>query len=93
MRINDKMKLRNVAGENIILMQNADGTDMTRVVALNESALLLYNRLIGREFELDDVVHALVDEYEVSEDDARKDAEAWVAEMKKNALVWECGNA
>ena len=87
MRINDKMKLRNVAGENIILMQNADGTDMTRVVALNESALLLYNRLIGREFELDDVVHALVDEYEVSEDDARKDAEAWVAEMKKNALV------
>ncbi len=87
MRINDKMKLRNVAGENIILMQNADGTDMTRVVALNESALLLYNRLIGREFELDDVVHALVDEYEVSEADARKDAEAWVAEMKKNALV------
>ena len=87
MRINDKMKLRNVAGENIILMQNADGTDMTRVVALNESALLLYNRLMGREFELDDVVHALVDEYEVSEADARKDAEAWVAEMKKNALV------
>lgn len=87
MRINDKMKLRNVAGENIILMQNADGTDMTRVVALNESALLLYNRLMDREFELDDVVHALVDEYEVSEDDARKDAEAWVAEMRKNALV------
>lgn len=87
MRINNKMKLRNVAGENIILMQNADGTDMTRVVALNESALLLYNRLMGREFELDDVVHTLVDEYEVSEDDARKDAESWVAEMKKNALV------
>ena len=87
MRINDKMKLRNVAGENIILMQNADGTDMTRVVALNESALLLYNRLMGREFEQDDVVHTLVDEYEVSEDDARKDAESWVAEMKKNALV------
>lgn len=87
MRINDKMKLRNVAGENIILMQNADGTDMTRVVALNESALLLYNRLMGREFELDDVVHTLVDEYEVSEADARKDAESWVAEMKKNALV------
>lgn len=87
MRINDKMKLRNVAGENIILMQNADGTDMTRVVALNESALLLYNRQIGREFELDDVVNALVDEYEVSEADARKDAEAWVAEMRKNALV------
>ena len=26
-------------------------------------------------------------EYEVNEADARKDAEAWVAEMKKNGLV------
>ena len=87
MRINDKMKLRNVAGENIILMQNADGTDMTRVVALNESALLLYQRLMGRDFEVDDVVRVITDEYEVNEADARKDAEAWVGEMKKNALV------
>lgn len=87
MRINDKMKIRTVAGENIVMMQSADGTDMTRVVALNESALLLYNRLSGRDFELDDVVHVLTDEYEVAEADARKDAEVWVADMKKNGLV------
>ena len=87
MRINERMKVRNVAGENIVIMQGADGTDMTRVVALNESALLLYNALMGREFELDDVVRLLVDEYEVDEEAARKDAEAWVSDMKKNNLV------
>ena len=87
MRINDKMKIRTVAGENIVMMQSADGTDMTRVVALNESALLLYNRLSGRDFELDDVARVLTDEYEVAEADARNDAEAWVADMKKNGLV------
>ena len=87
MKINDNLKVRTVAGENIVMMQGVDGTDMTRVVALNESALLLFNRLSGREFEVDDVVRVLTDEYEVNEADARKDAEAWVDEMKKNALV------
>lgn len=87
MRINDKMKVRTVAGENIVIMQDASGSNMTRVVALNESALLLYNALAGREFEVDDIVRLLTEEYEVNETDARKDAEAWVSEMKKNALV------
>ena len=74
MKINDKMKIRTVAGENIVIMQDANGSDMTRVVALNESALLLYNQLMGQEFEVDDVVRMLTDEYEVNEADARKDA-------------------
>ena len=64
MKINDNLKVRTVAGENIVMMQGVDGTDMTRVVALNESALLLFNRLSGREFEVDDVVRVLTDEYE-----------------------------
>lgn len=88
MRINDKAKVRTVAGENIVMMQNTDGTDMTRVIALNESALALYNKLAGHEFEIDDVVRVLTDEYEVNESDARKDAEAWVTDMKKNSLVF-----
>lgn len=87
MKINDNLKVRTVAGENIVMMQGVDGTDMTRVVALNESALLLFNRLSGCEFEVDGVVRVLTDEYEVNEADARKDAEAWVDEMIKNALV------
>lgn len=87
MRINDKMKVRSVAGENIVMMQGVNGTDMTRVVALNESALLLYNALIGRDFEIDDVVRIMVDEYEVDEEVARKDAVAWVDDMKKSNLV------
>ena len=87
MRINEKMKVRTVAGENIVMIQGVEGTDMTRVVALNESALLLYNKLLGREFEVEDVVRVLTDEYEVNEADARKDGEAWVDDMMKNGLV------
>lgn len=87
MRINEKMKVRQVVGENVVIMPGDRGTDMTRVVALNESALLLYNELKGRNFELEDVVRVLVDEYEVDEVDARTDAQVWVDEMKKNNLI------
>lgn len=87
MKINERMKIRQVVGENVVIMPGVESTDMTRVVALNESAMLLYNALTGREFEVDDVVRMLVDEYEVDEDAARKDAEAWVADMKKNHLI------
>lgn len=87
MKINERMKIRQVVGENVVIMPGVESTDMTRVVALNESAMLLYNALTGREFEVADVVRMLVDEYEVDEDAARKDAEAWVADMKKNHLI------
>lgn len=87
MRINEKMKIRNVAGENIVIMPSDDAADMTKVVALNESSLLLYNQLKGREFSLDDAVQLLLDNYDVDEATARKDAEAWLADMRKHQLI------
>lgn len=87
MRINEKMKIRNVAGENIVIMPSDDAADMTKVVALNESSLLMYNQLKGREFALDDAVQLLLDNYDVDEASARKDAEAWLADMRKHRLI------
>ncbi len=87
MRINSKMKVREVAGEHIVLMPGEGGSDMTRVVALNESALFLYNALSDRDFEAADVVAALLDEYEVDEASARRDAEAWIVDMRDNSLI------
>ena len=87
MRINEKMKIRNVAGENIVIMPSDDAADMTKVVALNESSLLMYNQLKGREFALDDAVQLLLDNYDVDDATARKDAEAWLADMRKHRLI------
>ena len=87
MRINEKMKIRNVAGENIVIMPSDDAADMTKVVALNESSFLMYNQLKGREFSLDDAVQLLLDNYDVDEATARKDAEAWLADMRKHRLI------
>ena len=87
MKIDSRKKIRHVSGENIIMMPAAGTTDMTQVVALNESALELYNLLKEREFTLDDVVRTLLDTYEVDEATARADAEKWVGQMRKQQLI------
>lgn len=87
MRINDRIKVRDIVGEHVVVMPGVEQTDMTRVVALNDSAMLIYNALKGRDFELDDAVRVLTDEFDVAEDVARRDAEALLADMKKNNLL------
>ncbi len=87
MRINPNIKIRDMVSEHIVVMPGGVQTDMTRVIALNDSALLLYNALSGRDFELEDAVRVLTDEYDVAPDVARRDAEALLADMRKNNLL------
>lgn len=88
MKINPKTKIREVAGEHIA-MRVGDGkmADMTSVVAFNESSLLLIERLHDCDFELDDVVRVLTDEYEIDNATARRDAERWLEQMKANDII------
>ena len=87
MKINPKMKVRHVAGEDIVITQSPEAADMTKVIALNESALHLYNALQERDFTMQDVVDTLLEAYDVDADTARRDAEAWVAEMQQNLMI------
>lgn len=87
MKINPLYKVRNVAGENIVLLQGKMGGDMTRVVGFNETALLLWNELYGKDFTIDDAVRVLTDHYEVDETTAAVDAERWVQDLRESQLL------
>lgn len=87
MRIDTSKKVRTVAGENIVIMQAEGVADMTRVVALNESALELYNTLKEREFTVDDVACALTEAYNVDGPTAAADAAEWVGQMRQQGLI------
>lgn len=87
MKINPLFKVRNVAGENLILLQGKTSGDMTRVVAFNASALLLWNSLYEKDFCLADAVHILLDTYDVDEPTATADADRWVATLRDNGLL------
>lgn len=87
MKINEKMKVRTVAGENIVIMPDGGGSDMTKVIALNPSALLLFNTLQGRDFTLQEAAEVLADEYHIAGSQALSDAKLWLEDMQRNGLL------
>ena len=87
MRIKQGYKVRELAGENVVIMQGRSGADMTRVISLNNSSLLLWNNLLDVDFSADDVKRILLENYGVDEAVAAADAQAWVEKMQQSGLV------
>lgn len=87
MRIKEGYKVRELAGENVVIMQGRSGADMTRVISLNNSSLLLWNNLLDVDFSADDVKRILLENYDVDEAVAAADAQAWVEKMQQSGLV------
>ena len=86
MKIEKTFKLREIAGETIIVNQGAPDADLTRIISLNASARWLWEQLMGREFTLDDAASLLTQRYGIAEAQARQGAEAW-AEALRNCGV------
>lgn len=76
MKINPRFKLRTVAGENIIVSQGQVGAGMTKIISLNASACLLYKKLEGKEFSIDDAAEILRMTYKIEKELAVDEAAA-----------------
>ena len=87
MRIRQGCKVREIAGENVVVMQGQSGTDFTRIITLNDSALLLWQSLEGKDFATEDVTLVLTDNYEVDATTAARDAATWVERMTECGLI------
>lgn len=87
MRIKAGYRLRDIAGETIIVNQGTHGIDMTKVISLNSSARFLYEQLEGKEFSREDVKAVLMDRYEIDPATAKKGAEAWIGSMEKCGVI------
>ena len=87
MRINQEYKVREILGDNVVVMLGRYGVDMTKIISLNESALMLWNALYDKEFEAKDVVALLLDRYEVEESQAKADAQKCIDTLKECKLI------
>lgn len=87
MRIKQGYKVREMAGENVVVARDRGAVDLTNIITLNDSALLLWNALADREFEAEDAARILLDNYSVEALTAERDARAWVNRMIECDLV------
>ena len=87
MKIDSKAKVRDIAGEKVVIMQGRLGADMTRIIQLNGSSVWLLEQLAERDFEVADVVELLTSRYDVDEQTATADATKWVKQLRENKIV------
>lgn len=87
MRIKEKLKIREIAGEKIVILEKDQQVEFTNVMVLNKSSEWLWNQLAGKEFGIKEVVALLQSKYEVEESVARTDALNWIETLKKNEVI------
>ncbi len=87
MKVSDQFILRTIADEHLLIPVGDAAIHVKGLIALSESGVLLYNRLKAGCAK-DDLVAALTAEYEVSEDEAARDIDAFLDQMRQlNMLV------
>ena len=88
MKIREEYKIREMAGEHVIVMPGCGGAaDMTRIVSLNPSSMYLWEALRGREFTPEDAAGLLTERYEVDAETALQDAGQWIARLAECGIV------
>lgn len=87
MKIKQGYKIREIAGERIIVMPGKMGEDMTKIISLNSSAEFLLNSLSGKQFEIEDATALLVSNYDVDEATAARDAAIWADKLIECGII------
>lgn len=87
MRIKEQYKVREMAGEHVVIMQGRLGSDLTRIISLNDSALYLWQSVEGEEFDLNRVAELLAKHYGIDDQIAERDAARWIDKLAECGLL------
>lgn len=87
MKIKENYRVREIAGENLIVKQGESHADMTKVISLNNSALLLWDKLKREDFSLEDAAHILMNHYGIPKEQALFDAQKWVDALASCEII------
>lgn len=87
MKIKPGFELRKICGENIVISHGIENISFTKVISLNESAAIIWENVIGKDFTIADVTRLLLDNYEVDEPTAEADSASLVREWNEIGIV------
>ena len=86
MKIKEGYLLRQVAGSSIIVAVGDEAVNFDGIKTLNETGAFLWNQIDSGKNE-EDIVKALMNEYEVDEETAKTDVQEFVKLLIINGLI------
>lgn len=87
MRIRREYSVRELAGEHVVVVPAPEGAGLTRILALNASALYLWEELQERDFSPEEAAQLLVARYDVAPDVACDDARQWIERLTDCGII------
>ncbi len=88
MKAKTGFKVTDVCGSHIVIAEGKENIDFSNIISLNDSALLLWEGIQGKDFTVDDLADILVDNYQLDDDtplpreqalkDAQEVADQWI---------------
>ena len=88
MKLNENFVLREIAGNSVVLPLGSASIDLNGMLKLNSSGVVLWNAL-EKGCEMEDLVDALMSEYEIDRETAHSDAEAFVKKLQQFGCIVE----
>ena len=87
MKIKQQYKVREMAGEHVVIMQGELGSNLTKIISLNESALYLWQAIDGKEFDVNTIADLLAEHYGIDDEVAQSDAAHWIDRLEECGLL------
>ena len=85
MKIKEGFLLRNVAGNNVVVPLGQNSIDFNGMISLNETGAFLFEKMLS-EISRDELIKAVVEEYEVEEAVATTDVDNFIEKVKGEGL-------
>lgn len=87
MRTKKGFRLRELGGDYILIGESAELIDFNHIITFNEAAAYLWQNVQGKDFDVETLTQLLLDEYDVTEDIAREDAQATMDDWVEIGIV------
>lgn len=87
MKTKQGFRLRELGGDYILIGESAELVNFNHLITFNETAAYLWQQVEGKEFDAETLTQLLLAEYEVSEEIARRDAQATLEDWKRVGIV------
>ena len=95
MKAKKGFKVTDVCGSHIIIAEGEEKIDFSNIISMNDSALLLWNSIQGKDFTVEDLADILTDNYQLDDntplpkEQALKDAQEVANQWKEAEIIEE----
>lgn len=95
MKAKKGFKVTDVCGSHIVIAEGEENIDFSNIISMNDSAVLLWNSIQGKDFTVEDLANILMENYQIDDntplpkDKALKDAQEVADQWKEAGIINE----